>query len=210
MFIKGHTTNVGRKCSDETKAKIGNKHRGKIVSEEARENIRNAHIGKKPSELCMQRSMESRVGKKLSDETKLKIRETRIKRTGGKTIDKSGYILISMPSHPNCNSSGYVQEHRLVMEKHLERFLESNEFVHHKDGNKTNNEISNLELFTSNRMHMKHHGEKMLSIKLNEEQIKDIFMLRKKGSTLKNIAEKYEVHLSTISRILKNNKYFNP
>ena len=57
-----------------------------------------------------------------------------------------GYILIRKPDHPFATKQGYVFEHRLVMEKHLGRYLKSNEHIHHKDGNKQNNFIENLEI----------------------------------------------------------------
>jgi hypothetical protein len=74
---------------------------------------------------------------------------------GGKTIDKSGYVLIRQLDHPFSNNAGYVREHRLVMEKYLKRFLLPTEVVHHKDGNTENNNIDNLELFTKNSDHLK-------------------------------------------------------
>ena len=53
-----------------------------------------------------------------------------------------------MPQHPNCNNHGYVYEHRLNMEKHIGRYLEKDEVVHHIDFNKQNNDISNLIIMT--------------------------------------------------------------
>lgn len=58
-----------------------------------------------------------------------------------------GYIAIKVPKHKNANSRGYVMEHRLVYEEHLKRLLLPSEFIHHKDGNRQNNYLSNLELW---------------------------------------------------------------
>lgn len=58
-----------------------------------------------------------------------------------------GYVLVWAPEdHPHAQSSGLILEHRLAMERHLERYLEEWEIVHHKDGNRSNNTIENLEL----------------------------------------------------------------
>ena len=65
---------------------------------------------------------------------------------GGKIIDSHGYRMLKRPNHPNTKQSGYVYEHRLVMEKHLGRYLKDNEFVHHKNQIKTDNRIENLQL----------------------------------------------------------------
>jgi flagellar basal body rod protein FlgC len=67
---------------------------------------------------------------------------------GGRCINTQGYVLIYRPSHPFANGRGYVREHRIVMEQYLGRYLEPNEAVHHIDGNKQNNNISNLSLMT--------------------------------------------------------------
>lgn len=50
-----------------------------------------------------------------------------------------------------------VLEHRYVMEQHLGRRLTRWESVHHKDGNKTNNDLGNLEVL-SLREHTIKHG----------------------------------------------------
>ncbi len=51
-----------------------------------------------------------------------------------------------------------VLEHREIMEKHLGRTLDSNLVVHHKDHDKRNNKIGNLEVMTRSE-HSKHHGK---------------------------------------------------
>jgi len=48
-------------------------------------------------------------------------------------------------------------EHVLVMEKHLGRKLKSNEVVHHKDEDRLNNSIDNLQVMTRAE-HARHHG----------------------------------------------------
>ena len=67
-----------------------------------------------------------------------------------------GYLLVYAPDHPNAHR-GRVLEHRLVMEKAIGRYLLPDEVVHHKDRNKHNNKIDNLELRT-NSDHAKEHA----------------------------------------------------
>ena len=76
---------------------------------------------------------------------------------GGETIDKDGYRLIWVEKHPNHRKySHYMLEHRLVMEKSIGRYLSRIEVVHHKNGNKLDNRLENLELFATNADHLRH------------------------------------------------------
>ena len=74
--------------------------------------------------------------------------------TGGRVIDPHGYVLVKLtPKHwlwEFSNNIGYIREHRLVFAAYLGRPLEKWETVHHKDGNRQNNAIANLQLRIGN------------------------------------------------------------
>lgn len=71
------------------------------------------------------------------------------------------------------HSTGYITafidnrwqyQHRYVMEQELGRRLKTDEHVHHKDGDKTNNKLSNLELLSKSKHaqeHMKGRAKEM-------------------------------------------------
>jgi len=82
---------------------------------------------------------------------------------GGRRLSKEGYVLIFKPDHPNATCDGYILEHRLVMEKHLSRYLKPEEIVHHINEIKDDNRIENLILFNGISEHRKHH-EQLLRI----------------------------------------------
>lgn len=89
---------------------------------------------------------------------------------GGRILDSHDYIAIKLQAndffYPMVDHQGYVEEHRLIMARHLGRCLWSWEFIHHKNGNKHDNKLENLEL-TTRSDHAKRH---------NLGQIKSVIM----------------------------------
>lgn len=76
---------------------------------------------------------------------------------GGKVTTPFGYIYIYSPNHPFRIKQNRVLEHRLVMEKHISRYLNPKEVVHHINGIKDDNRIGNLKLLTDQHSHAKLH-----------------------------------------------------
>ena len=63
-------------------------------------------------------------------------------------IKRDGYWYILDKNHPYSGKQGYIAEHRLIMEKHLGRYLTKQEAVHHINHNIADNRIKNLMLFS--------------------------------------------------------------
>jgi 5-methylcytosine-specific restriction endonuclease McrA len=62
-------------------------------------------------------------------------------------INKQGYVILK---------DGEL-EHRIIIERFIERKLLSTEVIHHIDLDKTNNNIENLWLFKNQKEHSKWH-----------------------------------------------------
>lgn len=89
---------------------------------------------------------------------------------GGRKTMATGYIMIASPDHPYKGTGGYVMEHRLVMEKELGRYLETQEIVHHKNGNRQDNRPENLEV-TTKKEHYKEHFDAVKKVGGLEEKL---------------------------------------
>ena len=78
-----------------------------------------------------------------------------------RVMSKDGYIILQgkpMQGYKGRKWTSGIPEHTYVMEQHLGRFLKPGEVVHHIDGNKLNNAISNLMLLDDESAHAKLHG----------------------------------------------------
>ena len=135
---------------------------------------------------------------------------------GRYSVDENGNVFShhrGIKLKPGLTSRRYLdvnlagkrrQVHRLVAEAFLPDFLDKPQ-VNHKDGNKQNNHISNLEMATSseNMLHayktgLNRKGENHPNAKLSNEDVATIKMLLCEGERGVLIAKKFGVVKSVI------------
>ena len=139
------------------------------------------------------------------------------------TITEEGKIINNNNNHilkPQKNGKGYLRVsigkklyfvHRLVAQKYIPN-PENKDQVNHKDGNKLNNNVNNLEWVTNkeNRKHALNNklhlcGEDCSWSKLTEKEV--IFIRKNKNIGIKKLAEKFNVSRGTISSIINNRSW---
>ncbi len=142
---------LSRKQSEESKLKNRISHLGKKHKKITKNKISIALKGKKKklfTEAHLKNLSKSHLGKNGEKASNWR---------GGKVNNGEGYIMVYLPWHKFARNKKYVLEHRFVMEKHLGRYLQPQEIVHHIDGNTKNNKISNLMLFPTQKAHTNFH-----------------------------------------------------
>ncbi len=121
-------------------------------------------------------------------------------------------------------------EHRIAMEKLIGRTLSRKEHVHHRNGNKLDNSIENLEVISSSehaRLHMKGRklseitkfrikesvgktclrGEQCKNSKLSEEIVRQIKTMLKEGERLVDIGRKLGISAKAIGAIKSGRRW---
>ena len=145
---------------------------GKIGIERHQQLLKWIADGKVAPEIADLLNVNQETVRKFARKRGLKIRPTEQRLEShpnwktGTTIDKGGYLLIRtelesqfgyLIRRPTLRkyTSGYAPVHRIEMHKKIGRKLLPNEVVHHIDGDTTNNDQANLELFSSNTEHLR-------------------------------------------------------
>lgn len=131
-------------------------------------------------------------------------------------INSSGYKKIS---YYNDGEFKNYYLHRLIAMAFIPN-PENKPFVNHKDGNKLNNNIDNLEWCTHSeniihayKNHLKEdtgyakYIRRESNRKLTEDEINDIRAMYKKGIKQVDIAKKYNLYSRTVNNIVHDNLY---
>lgn len=99
------------------------------------------------------------------------------KKLGETWIDSNGYVVVRLSLHSKYSNRqigknfSYIREHVKVMQDYLGRQLGKGEVVHHIDGNKINNNISNLDICTVKEHNKCHATSEMVVFELYKQGI---------------------------------------
>lgn len=135
----------------------------------------------------------------------------------------SGYLQVNIANKQGVFSSRLV--HRLISEIFINKKNKNASAVNHKDGNKKNNNISNLEwcTYSENMLHAvnvlkrdyttvaeagrKRVGEKHHRTKIKDGDVAEMFNMKARGYTLKDIGERYGMHGGSVGSIIRRKRW---
>lgn len=177
--------------------------------------IRNKEIWK-PIKNFENEAMVSNLGNVKSLSRKVFIKNNNTRLVIGKVLKQSdngvGYLVVTLSDRKNH------LVHRLVAEAFISNDLNKPQ-INHKDGNKKNNKIDNLE-WSTERENIKHgyqiglqkapNGEQHYNTKLSDSIKKEIWFKRNvENKSLSELSNLYNTDKSNICKISKNNKFSN-
>jgi hypothetical protein len=133
-----------------------------------------------------------------------RVRNTKTKHIVKPTLTNSGYYQVVLGSKvDNKVVRRYI--HRLVARAFIGDCTGLD--INHRNGNKTDNRIGNLEICTrsENLLHAyKFLGLKVHNIRLTKEQANKIRKEVLSGRTQRSVAKEYKVSFMVVSRIIRN------
>ena len=129
-----------------------------------------------------------------------------------KRIGTRGYSMINLCINGKCKTFAF---HRIMAELFIPNPNNLPQ-INHKDGNKLNNSLDNLEWITAsgNNMHalktgLRHaaKGKNTNNGRFNEDEIRNIRTLYKEGYSQRKIASKFNVTKGAIAQIIRKETY---
>ena len=96
--------------------------------------------------LCGAHAQRHRMGRSMDAPIRALRRNAEI---GARSVSKDGYVYIKVSHSRTSAKDGWKREHVWVMEQHLGRPLRPEEIVHYKNGQRGDNRLENLELWSS-------------------------------------------------------------
>jgi hypothetical protein len=119
-------------------------------------------------------------------------------------VSKSGYRMMVLTVN---GKKIYPNLHRLVAESFIPNPKNYPE-VNHKDGNKLNNNVNNLEWCTPSQNQIHSRDNDLQNTKINMEIANEIRELYSTGSyTYRSLAKKYDIGKTEIGYIIKNKRW---
>lgn len=138
----------------------------------------------------------------------------------GGQVTSQGYVYLLRPDHPHANKQGYVKRANLVMEAHLGRSLRSDEVVHHRNRNRLDDSVENLEVMTTaahqhvhttslgqavRRVHPLRirRGESVNGVKVTEAYVRQIRQRAAEGEPYPSLVRAYGISISAVWKIVR-------
>ena len=126
----------------------------------------------------------------------------------GRIVSGEGYVKIRVGiEHPLADPNGYTYEHLVVWVSAGNPPPLKTQLLHHKDEDRENNRIGNLELKTRSRHNAEHNAKRFSRPVLTEDAVVAIRHRRAAGEELKAIAHDYGISNTTVSNIAHRKCY---